>query len=274
MLLAARAEDFFADPIGRYCLGRRHCVFAASPTLLGFAAWGRPGVADIAELLRLCEIGVQPGSVPHRWLVDVRGLETVEPGTFALFVQYTRKHRMALGQNIVRQAQLRPEGLVGAIISGFSHVTNLPYPERVFADVGESLDWLEVERSEGVALVAELESIRHGSREKYAVVGRLRDELARSSTLSVASVALAARRLGLSTRGLQRALREAGTTYRMELQSFRVRRAQDLLRGGRGGLEGIAAELGFSTAQHFATAYRRATGVTPSEWRARSRADE
>jgi hypothetical protein len=57
---------------------------------------------------------------------------TVEPGTFGLFLQYTRKHRVALGKNIIRQAQLRPDGLVGAVISGFSHVASLPYPERAF----------------------------------------------------------------------------------------------------------------------------------------------
>ena len=152
-------SDFLADPFGRYYLGRRHCVFARSPTLIGFASWGRPDTDDVSELLHLCEIGLRPG-MPHRFLVDVRGLELVLPSTFGLFVTYTRKHREVLKQNIVRQAQLRPEGLVGAIISGFSQVARLSYPERVFGDVEEALAWLQVEPQEGVELVSELDSQR------------------------------------------------------------------------------------------------------------------
>jgi len=261
-------SDFLADPFGRYYLGRRHCVFARSPTLIGFASWGRPDTDDVSELLHLCEIGLRPG-MPHRFLVDVRGLELVLPSTFGLFVTYTRKHREVLKQNIVRQAQLRPEGLVGAIISGFSQVARLSYPERVFGDVEEALAWLQVEPQEGVELVSELEAIRSDACESSAVVGRLREELNASGAVAIER---AARQLGLSTRSLQRALRQAGTTYRIELNSFRIRRAQELLRDGAQDLSWISAEVGFSSAQHFATAYRRAVGVTPSAWRARNRA--
>ena len=71
---------------------------------------------------------------------------------------------------------------------------------------------------------------------------------------------------------LQRALREAGTTYRAELDAFRIRRAHELLRQDERSLSWIAHELGFSSAQHFATAFRRAMGETPSVWRMRHRA--
>jgi AraC-like DNA-binding protein len=260
--------DFLANPIGRYYRGRRHAVFAQSPTLLGFVAWGRPDVDDVRELLRLCEVGLKPGVVPHRWLVDVRGLELVEAGTFGLFLEYTRKNRETLRQNIVRQAQLRPDGLVGAIISGFSHLAKLSYPERVFGDVEEALAWLEIDAQQGIELLAQLDAIRNQACESYAVVGRLRRELEVAGILAVEDAAL---RLGLSTRSFQRALRQAGTTYRMELKAYRMRRAQDLLRQGDRNLTWIAAEVGFSSVQHFATAYRRAIGDTPSAWRARHR---
>jgi AraC-like DNA-binding protein len=204
---------------------------------------------------------------PYRWLVDIRGLELIEPATFGLFVDHTTRNREILARNIVRQAQLRPEGFVGAIISGFAHVARLSYPDKVFGDVEEALGWLDVDRTEGVELLAEVDAIRRASRESHAVVARLRQELERTGALAVAE---GARRLGLSKRAFQRALREAGTTYRMELTAFRVHRAQQLLRGERP-LAWIAAEIGFSTAQHFATAYRQLTGETPSEWRARHR---
>jgi AraC-like DNA-binding protein len=266
--LASDAGDFCANPVGRYYAGRRHCVFAHSSTLLGFASWGRPDVEDVTELLRLCEIGLGPRAMPYRWLVDVRGLELVVPATFALFLDYTHKNRDALGRNISRQAQLRPEGLVGAILSGFSHLARLPYPDRTFGDVEEALAWLEIEQEEGVTLLADLDGIRTGASETNAVVERIRRELDAAGALTADR---AARLLGMSTRSFQRALQQAGTTYRMELRSFRIRRAQQLLRDGHHSLSWIAGELGFSSAQHFATAYRRAVGDTPTGWRARQR---
>jgi AraC-like DNA-binding protein len=269
MRRASTASDFLADPIGRYCAGRRYCVFAHSPTLLGLASWGRPDVEDVTELLQLCEIGLRPGVVPHRFLVDVRELELVMPATFGLFLEYTRKNGRALARNIVRQAQLRPEGLVGAIISGFSRIARLPYPERVFGDVEEALGWLEVERQEGLDLLAELDAIRNAACQSDAIVARVRAQLEASGAIGIDEVA---RLLGLSTRTLQRGLRQAGTSYRMQVQAFQIRRAQELLRTGEQNLAWIAAEVGFSSAQHFATAYRRAIGDTPTAWRSRHRA--
>jgi AraC-like DNA-binding protein len=267
---AASSQDFIADPIGQFCAGRRHCVFAATPTLLGFASWGRPDVEDVRELLSLCEVGLAPTLGPYRWLVDLRGLELIEPATFGLFLEYTRKHSVSLRRNVARQAQLRPDGLVGAIVSGFSHVARLPYPDRVFGEVDSALAWLDVGPEDGIAILDQLDAVRDGARERHAVVAGLRRELEGSGPFGVDE---AARRLGLSTRSFQRALRDAGTTYRMEVKTFQVRRAQGLLHGDRG-LEWIAAELGFSSSQHFVTAYRHATGETPTQWRARHRGSQ
>jgi AraC-like DNA-binding protein len=267
VLRRSTPAELLADPIGRFSVGRRSCVFCHSPGLLGFASWGRPDVEDVRELLRLCQVGLNPGMVPYRWLVDLRGLELIEPATFGQFVAYTNTHREVLARNIVRQAQLRPDGLVGAVLSGFAQIARLSYPDRVFGEIEEALAWLNVERREGVTLLAELEAIRDEVGKGYPIVRKLRHELESAGSLVVTEVA---RRLGLSTRSLQRALREAGTTYRMELKAFRTRRAQELLRGERN-LAWIAGEVGFSTTQHFATAYRHATGETPTEWRARQR---
>ena len=261
----ATSSEFLADPLGRYCVGRRHLVFAHSETLLGFASWGRPDVEDVRELLNLCQIGLRPGIPPYRWLVDLRGLELIEPATFGLFVDYTRRNGEALRRAIVRQAQLSPDGLVGAVIAGFARIAKLTYPDRVFWHVEEAMEWLDVEPETGAELLAELEAVRSEARETYTLVAQLRRELDGSGSVPLHA---AARRLGLSPRSLQRALREAGTTYRAELDAFRVRRAQELLRGDRN-VTWIAAEVGFSSAQHFATAYRRAMGETPSEWRMR-----
>lgn len=261
---ALEVADLLANPHGRYHLGRRNIVFNHSPNLYGHTSWGRPDVEDVRELVRLCEIGIKPEAEPHAWLVDLRELEFIDPLTFGLMVDYVRRNAHELRRKIIRQAQLRPDGMVGAIISGFSHVARLPYQERVFSDVDEALDWLGVERSVGVGLLDELRRIRSGALELHPAVAQLRATLEAQGPLTLAS---AARVLGLSTRSLQRALSDSGTSYRAEFKAFQVRRAQHFLREGSRNLAWIANEVGFSSLQHFATAFKRATGEAPSAYR-------
>jgi len=66
-------------------------------------------------------------------------------------------------------------------------------------------------------------------------------------------------------------LHAAGTTFRHELNSARVRAAQTLLATSHTKLEVIAAEIGCASVQHFSTLFRRETGEAPSAWRARHR---
>ena len=264
----ATVQEFLADPYGRYFCGRQHLVFAQSRELIGFVCWGYPDVDDVRELLALCEIGVRADARPHRFLVDVRELEFVDPRTFAMFLDYTRKNRDVLERKLMRQALLRPEGLVGSVISGFSHVAKLSYPYRVFAEVEATVGWLGLEPGEGADLVAELDAIRANASGTDPVVRRMREVL---TTESCGSLPELATRLKLSRRTCQRALRDAGTTFRRELRSARLALARDFLEQSDRNLTWIAAELGFSSAQHFATAFRRAIGETPSAWRARHR---
>ena len=241
-------------------------MFAHSPTLIGYVCWGYPDADDVRDLLRLCEVGVAPDAVPHRFLVDLRALEFVDPRTFTQFVEYTNNHRAVLQEKVLRQALLRPDGLVGAIITGFSPIARLSYPQRVFGDVAAALAWLELPPEEGIALIAQLDAIRAEASGTDETVRRIRELLFASRCKALDEVA---RRLGLSRRTCQRALRDAGTSFRGELASARIRKAKDFLAEGDRNLTWVAAELGFSSVQHFATAFRRATGETPSAWRAR-----
>ncbi|MFT3835403.1 MAG: helix-turn-helix transcriptional regulator [Myxococcaceae bacterium] len=79
-----------------------------------------------------------------------------------------------------------------------------------------------------------------------------------------------AARLGMSSRSCQRALAAAGTTFRTELNAGRMQRARGLLTSGDRSMKWIAGELGFASVQHFATAFRRANGETPTAWRDRN----
>jgi AraC-like DNA-binding protein len=224
----------------------------------------------VRELLSLAEISVVPGAVPHRLVADLRGLELIDPRTFTQFVEFTQSHREKLARNVIRQAQLRPDGIVGAIIEGFSHIARLPYPERVFSDAESAVQWLGIDAVVGADLLSELATIRATASGTDELVRRLRDDLA---TSEVDGLSHAASRLGVSSRTFQRVLRDAGTTFRMEVRSAKLSRARSLLRETDRSLTWVAAELGFSSLQHFATTFRRSVGETPSAWRARHRAN-
>jgi AraC family transcriptional regulator of adaptative response / methylphosphotriester-DNA alkyltransferase methyltransferase len=80
-----------------------------------------------------------------------------------------------------------------------------------------------------------------------------------------------ARRVASSRRQLQRAYAEIGrTTFREHLTGVRMRRAAELLAQGRLTVREVARRVGYRQPAQFAKAFRRATGVSPSEYRVRT----
>ena len=78
----------------------------------------------------------------------------------------------------------------------------------------------------------------------------------------------AARRVGLSTRQLDRLFAEKmRTSYAGHYRRLRLERARDLLRQSAVPITEIALGCGFSSASHFGRAYREAFGVTPASER-------
>lgn len=73
-------------------------------------------------------------------------------------------------------------------------------------------------------------------------------------------------RLG-TTRFADRFFQEVGFTPAAYLRRRRIERAKLLLREGRKSLAQIAFEVGFSSSQHFATAFKQVEGVSPSRFR-------
>ncbi len=73
-------------------------------------------------------------------------------------------------------------------------------------------------------------------------------------------------RLRVSVRTLQRRLAEHGVSFERVLANVMLRRAKALLRSPRTITE-IAFDLGYSDPAHFARAFARWTGTSPSEWR-------
>ncbi|XXX81228.1 AraC family transcriptional regulator [Sorangium sp. So ce134] len=76
-----------------------------------------------------------------------------------------------------------------------------------------------------------------------------------------------ARALGMSTRSLQRALKDLGTSFTAQLDEARRGKALDLLRRRDLALQEIAFLLGYGEPRHFYRSFRRWTGTTPGEYR-------
>lgn len=94
-------------------------------------------------------------------------------------------------------------------------------------------------------------------------------ELLRASFPEVPSLEVAARRLGLSLRQLQRSLSHQKTTYRAMVSSIRMEEGARLLTQTGIPVSEVAAQLGFSDVASFSRAFRRSFGLTPRDYRSR-----
>lgn len=95
----------------------------------------------------------------------------------------------------------------------------------------------------------------------------MQKEYASPLTLDDIAVAIAS-----SRRQLQRAFAEAGkTTFRDALSAIRMDRAAELLTDPHYSIRSVAFQVGYRQPAQFAKAFRRHHGVSPSEYRIRSR---
>ena len=77
-----------------------------------------------------------------------------------------------------------------------------------------------------------------------------------------------AAQLGLHSRTLNRRLKAEGTTFQVEVDAARYLMARQFLLGSTQSIAEIAAIVGYSDTSAFTNAFKRWSGVSPSEWRA------
>lgn len=80
-----------------------------------------------------------------------------------------------------------------------------------------------------------------------------------------------AAQLFMSPRTLKRKLQQAGSGFQLLLDAARQRDAARLLKDSGQSIEEISVWIGFAEPANFTHAFRRWTGMTPSEWRGRAR---
>lgn len=252
---------FMDSPVGRFWPGDSFFYWCASPTLYGFSLWGRPGAEDLERLCAALVVELSPRAQPHCSLVDASLVEEVDPGAFEVLQRYVKRHRAALSKRVTKLALVRPSGLVGAVVAGFYAVLDSPYPTKDFEQLEPALAWLGADGAQTILeRRAELSGVS-------PLLAQLRSVLAAMGPR--AEVADVAKHLSLSSRTLQRRLGALKTSFQKELLAHRLRAAQVALRDGDQPITTISLEAGFSTPQHFSAAFRKVTGLTPTQFRAR-----
>jgi AraC-like DNA-binding protein len=110
-----------------------------------------------------------------------------------------------------------------------------------------------------VAYLAEIKEVRFINRVERAILKRL--------PCGGINDSMVARDLMMSSRSLQRKLREEKTTFKKILDRVRLEVAQKYIRSGSISMTELAFLLGFSEASAFSRAFRRWSGMTPSRYR-------
>lgn len=261
-------DDYLRDPIGRYLTGEGYLHWYASADLCGFLLWGRPGEAQVRRLVEVLDVELPPAA-PHMALVDASRLEATDPSAFAVLVKYMQEREQRFGQSVLRQALVRPEGVVGAIVGGFYSLLTGAYASRAFKDAPSALAWLSVPETTAAPLLSRLGELAAEAMGQSPLLRELHQVL--RVRLVDANLGDVAREMGMSERTLQRRLKEAGTSFQAELNAVQVRTAQALLLETDMKLTAVAVEVGCASLQHFSSLFRKLVGESPSTWREQQR---
>jgi AraC-like DNA-binding protein len=261
MRAVSSVDAFIADRFGSYFVGQSYLVWCSDAALGGVVFWGTPDAGDVSELERI--FALEPEQ-PYDVVADGRRLERVLQTSWEPFTR-TAARRLREQPLMRRMAVVVPFGLVGSMMAGFFHLFSLVGRQRLFSDAGGAFGWLG--RSD--ALQALEEVIAKELRESPLLTS-LRDWLA--IHLLNATLRDAAQALGRSSRSLQRDLGAAASSFRRELERARVAAARARLADSDVKIETLAHDVGCRSVASFAKLFRRVTGETPSDFRARVRA--
>jgi AraC-like DNA-binding protein len=263
----ADRDEYVSAPFGCYYAGAGFLHFFYEPTLCGTVFWGRPDSADVEAFSYVVNAELPEHSPPHQALVDTRRLTSIDEKAFAQLSAVLGERAEAYGVNVLQQAMVRPEGVIGALVAGFYDVTPAVNRERsrMFVDMDEALAWL----GRHAAVKAEIDAAQAAACGLPTTARSLRDWVRRRPEKLTLEVA--ARALGLSPRSLQAELSREGSNFRRELNLARIEVAKELLAGSDTKLGAIALEVGCGSLPHFSALFRKLAGCSPSEYRQRHR---
>lgn len=257
-------DDYFRAPEGA-CL-RRKRFFCSSPGLGLFSlfAWGHLDATDTQELFEVFE-GAERHEVPRQQLVVLRHVAGVTMDSMATYLRYFRNDTRYL-RSVVKEAVVRPDGVVGVLAEGFYPAVPRRYPGKVFRSLGLAVEWLGFDESVLCDWLDEVVTLEQ--RESAGTDPILHElEAALLAEGASASVGDIARSLGTSVRTLQRRVRRAGSTFETTRTHVYLEEAKRRLLLGDSDIKRIALDLGYASPARLTDAFQREYGVPPTRWR-------
>lgn len=259
-------EDLVSAPVDHWYAGKGFLVWADGQSATGTAAWGHVTATTARELASAWRF--EEGLVaPYRSVVDLSALESVDAEAFAIIAAFMQSAMPRLVHRIERQALARPAGMSGALVAGFYPTLQPGFAWRDFSSVEDAYAWCWPNDRRRAATITALVT---EARQTTSLAARVRVLLAERLGAPPPLPAVA-RRLGVATRSLQRALRASGTSFRDELAQLRIEAAKQSLRERDDKIETIARRLGFASLPAFTTLFGRLVGEPPAAYRSRHR---
>src|SRR5438132_915754 len=119
MRAAATTDDFMRAPVGRYLAGRNFLAWCWSETLCGATCWGRFSEPEVADLVRLHDVGTGTSLAPrYDVFIDGRDIEGIDPPAYEAFIAGLEVVLAKLSRRVRRQAVVAGAGLAGSAIAG------------------------------------------------------------------------------------------------------------------------------------------------------------
>jgi AraC-like DNA-binding protein len=257
-------DSYLADPVGRTCFSRHVMCWRPDAGIRCLALWGTPDLNDARFILRILKAEAAPDATPIVSFVDARAITSLEAHVVTEFtcrvaplidrlipkVSATAIARGTTGAGIVMATGY--VRMMGSYWGMTSHTCGLEAMSRV-ADT-RCAETLLSEVARRVAI----------GRQGQPSHVRVTHALTKDPSLSLVQCG---QLLGMSSRTLQRRLNAEGRTYRELADGIRVQRAANRLEATEDSILSIAVSLGYAKAQTLTSAFRRQTGLTPSEYR-------
>lgn len=236
-------------------------MWCADLSLGGSCVWGALDADDITGLERALTLDLR--DLPEfDLLLDYAEVEPMSADAFGrLVVGIARCFPTLAALPIRRVAAVAPTSTVGrAFVLGLPTVGVLP-PFRMCESSVDALDWLG--RRSFAAELREIVVRAKSASPTTSVLERWLRTHARAPSLEAAAAAM-----GRSARTLQRELAASGTSFKDEVARVRMAAAKDRLASTDEKISAIANTLGYRSPEAFATAFARATGTSPTAYRA------
>jgi AraC-like DNA-binding protein len=254
-------DVYFQNPCWRIL--RYPGFFCSSPDgkILTLWAVGHTDLASCNQLLEIFAAVERARLGPRRQLVVLRHLDSVSAGAMERFVRYYQEVTTYL-RGVSHEGVVRPGGVAGIFAEGFYRTIKSPTEGRVFTNLHDAAAWVGVsdEAWLAAAQAEEAKLLASWSKSPEGLDALWEPDYMRLSLSDAAA------RLALSPRTLQRRLRESNTTFEELRFRATLNRAEELLLIGSD-VKDVSYTLGFSSPSAFSTAFRRARGRSPEQWR-------